>query len=220
VVRATIAYPELFPAIQAGSLFTPITYISGEVGWSNPSTEVIREFEAEWNGQGISCFTSIGTGHKGVTQINTSNIPNSLNSAIEKMATDSQRVAEEVAHRFTGQNNYFRLNVEQGLQRTESHKILKPEDVVVHTRAYLGSVWVDGSVDRLVDSLLRTIEVLPWQTTEEIFKETMGGYISNARACIEDIANQTIKQEVAEVVSALELIGVCTEAWYLAMTDR
>jgi hypothetical protein len=124
------------------------------------------------------------------------------------MATDSQRVAEEVAHRFTGQNNYFRLNVEQGLQRTESHKALKAEDVVVHTRAYLGSVWVGGSVDRMIESLLRTIEVLPWQTTQESFKEDMNQYISNVQACIDGIINQTMKQQAAEVVSTLELIRV------------
>jgi hypothetical protein len=181
---------------------------------------VIREFEAEWNGQSILCFTSIGTGHPGVIQVDTSNVSNILNSALEKMATDSQRVAEEIVHRFKGRHNYFRINVEQGLQRTDGHKALKPEDVVVHTKAYLGSARVDISVDRMVGSLLQAVEVPPWQTTEEIFKETMGGYVSNARACIEDITNQTIKQEVADVVSILELIRVCAEAWHLAMTDR
>jgi hypothetical protein len=170
---------------------------------------VIREFEAEWKGQSIFCFTSIGTGHQGVIQVDTSSIPNSINSALEKMATDSQRVAEEIAHRFNGQHNYFRLSVEQGLQRTEGHEALRPEDVVVHTRAYLGSVWVDGSVDRMVDSLLRAVEVLPWHTTQESFKYNMKQYISNARACIEGITNQTIKDQVAEIVSALELVQVC-----------
>jgi hypothetical protein len=156
VARATIAYPGLFPVIQAGTGTGPISvgYISGEVGWSNPSTEIIREFEAEWRGQGILCFTSIGTGHQGVIQVDTSSILNSINPTLEKMATDSQRVTEEIAHRFMGQRNYFRLNVEQGLQRTDGQKTLKPEDVVVHTKAYLGSVWVDTSVDRLVDSIL------------------------------------------------------------------
>jgi hypothetical protein len=124
------------------------------------------------------------------------------------MATDGQRVAEEIAHRFIGQNNYFRLNVEQGLQRPDDHRALKLEDVVVHTRAYLGSAWVDASVGRIVDTL-RTIEVLPWQTTEESFKKDMKHYISNARASIEGITNQTINKEAAEVVSALELIRVC-----------
>jgi hypothetical protein len=208
VARAIIAYPGLFPPIQAGPVPTSVSYISGEVGWSNPSTEVIREFEAEWKGQGISCFTSIGTGHQGVIQVDTSSVSDTLNSALEKMATDSQRVAEEIAHRFKGQHNYFRLNVEHGLQSPGTHKTLKPEDVVVHTKAYLGSVWADISVDRIVDSLLRAVDVLPWQTTQESFKDDMKQYISNSRACIAAITIQNIKQEVAEVVSALELIRV------------
>jgi hypothetical protein len=126
------------------------------------------------------------------------------------MATDGQRVAEEIAHRFMGQNNYFRLNVEQGLQRSDDHRALKPEDVVVHTTAYLGSAWVDASVDRIVDTLLRTIEILPWQTTQESFRETIEKYISNARACIAAITNPAIQQEFTEVTPALELIRVRT----------
>jgi hypothetical protein len=206
--RAVIAYSGLFPFIKAGPELALVAYISAEVGWSNPSMEVIREFEAEWKGQGISCFASIGTGHQGIIQVDTTNIPNNLNSALEKMATDSQRVAEELAHRFKGQHNYFRLNVEQGLQRTDGYRAPKPEDVVVHTKAYLGSVWVNTTVDRMVDSLLRAVEVLPWQTTQDSFKGIMKQYISDARVCIEGITNQPIKQEVAEVVSALELIWV------------
>lgn len=208
VARAAISYPGLFPAIKIGPRLAPVTYISGEIGWSNPSIELIREFEAEWKGQGILCFASIGTGHQSIIRVDTSNMSDALDPAFEKMATDSQRVAEEIAHRFKGQHNYFRLSVEQGFQRNEDHRTLQLEDVIVHTKAYLGSTWVDTSVDRLVNSLLQAVELFPWQTTRENFEQMMEKYISNARICIGSIAINVIKEGLNEAVSILELIRV------------
>jgi hypothetical protein len=124
------------------------------------------------------------------------------------MATDCQRVAEEIAHRFQRRNNFFRLSVEQGFQLTGGHTELRLEDVAVHTQAYLESTWTSISVDRLVDSLLRADEVLPWPTTRENFEETMETYLSNARSCTGHIQRDEIKQGIVEAVRILELIRV------------
>jgi hypothetical protein len=165
VAKAMLVGPGLLASVKLGSELAPVNYVSGELGWNNPSKEVIQEFEAEWKGEGILCFASIGTGHQGTIQVNTSSTPNTLNSAAVKMATDCQRVVEEIFHLFQRQNNYFRLSVEQGLQLTDGQKALRLEDVIIHTKAFLGSNWANISVDQLVDALLRANEVLPWQTT-------------------------------------------------------
>jgi hypothetical protein len=169
---------------------------------------VIREFETEWKREGILCFASIGTGHQGTIQVKTSSTPNTLNSAAVKMATDCQRVAEEIAYLFQRQNNYFRLSVEQGLQLTDGQKALRLEDVIIHTKAFLGSNWANISVDQLVDALLRADEVVPWQTTREKFEQTIATCVSNARFCVEHINMDEVKRGIIQAVSVLELIQV------------
>jgi hypothetical protein len=208
VAKATLARPGLLVSVQLGPELAPVNYASGELGWNNPSKEVIREFEAEWKREGILCFASIGTGHQGTIQVKMSSTPNTLNSAAVKMATDCQRVAEEIAHLFQRQNNYFRLSVEQGLQLTDGQKALRLEDVIIHTKAFLGSNWANISVDQLVDALLRADEVLPWQTTREKFEETIVTCVSNARFCVEHINMDEVKQGIIQAASILELIQV------------
>jgi hypothetical protein len=208
VAKATLARSGLLTSVPLGSELAPVNYVSGELGWNNPSKEVIREFESEWKREGIICFTSIGAGHPGIIKVESSDILTTLNSTAEKMATDCQRVAEEIAHRFQRQNNYFRLSVEQGLQLTDSQTGLRSEDVIVHTKAYLDSTWTSISVDRLVDSLVRADEVLPWQTTRENFEEAMEIYLSNTRSCDGRIEMDEIKQGILEATSILELIRV------------
>jgi hypothetical protein len=208
VAKATLARPGLLLSVQLGPELVPVNYVSGELGWNNPSKEVIKEFEAEWKHEGILCFASIGTGHQGSMQVKASSAPDALNSTAEKMVTDCQRVAEEIAHRFQRHNNYFRLSVEQGLQLADGQKALRLEDVTIHTKAYLDSTWTNISVDRLVGSLIRADEVLPWQTTRENFEETMKSYLSNAQSCAERIEMDEIKQGILEAGSILELIRV------------
>jgi hypothetical protein len=208
VVKATLARPDLLPSIQLGPELVSVNYVSGELGWNNPSKEVIKEFEAEWKHESILCFASIGTGHQGAIQVKESSAPVTLNSAAEKMATDCERVAEEIAHRFQGQKNYFRLSVEQGFQSTEDQTALRLQDVVVHTKVYLDSTWVNISVDRLVGSLLQADEVLPWQATRENFEETMRTYLSNAQSCVDCIKINEIKQGILEAFDILESIRV------------
>jgi hypothetical protein len=208
VAKATLTYPGSLPPVQLGRKLAPVTYVCGELGWNNPSKEVIREFETEWKREGILCFASIGTGHQGPEKVNTSSVRSASKSTEERVAADCQQVAEEIAHRFQGQNNYFRLSVEQGLQSTEGQTTLRPGDVIVHTKAYLKSTWTDVSVDGLVGSLLRADKIFPWQTTRERFEETMESYLSSTRSCEDCIKIDEVKHDNFETVRTLELIRV------------
>jgi hypothetical protein len=202
VAKATLVRPGLLPSIRLGPEPAHVSYISGELGWNNPSKEVIREFEVEWKHEGILCFTSIGTGHQGTIQVK------SLNTPAEKMATDCQRVAEEIAYRFQKQNNYFRLNVEQGFQHTNGQQMLRLGDVMVHTKAYLDSNWADILVDQLVDALLRADEAVPWQTTRENFEKTMTTYLTNTQSYVDYSNIDEVKQGLLKAAGILELIRV------------
>jgi hypothetical protein len=179
---------------------------------------VILEFEAEWKREAILCFASIGTGNQGTIKFESADTLTTLTSTAEKMATDCQRVAEELTHRFQRQNNYFRFSVEQGFQLADGQTITRPENVIVHTKAYLDSTWTNISVDRLVTSLLRADEVLPWQATRENFEETMEIYLSNARPCAGRIKMDDIKQGILEAASILELIRVRSQSRSVIVT--
>lgn len=206
LVRAAFTGSGLAPSAQLGVELAGVTYISGEFGWNNPSKEVIKEFEAEWKREGILCFASIGAGHGGI--IHTTSDPHFRNSTAEKMATDSQRIAEEIAHRFQGQSNYFRLSVEQGFQQAEGQNALKLEDMIVHTKAYLDSTWANTSVDRLVVSVLQVDKVFPWQTTREIFEKVVEKYLHDIRSSLDVIEIDEVKEEIRTALLTLKLIQV------------
>ena len=70
------------------------------------------------------------------------------------MATDTQKVAEEVQTRFKNcPGLYYRFNVDRGLEDTLLDEWNKLRDVKTCTIAYLG----ESSVSKSVDQLVRTI---------------------------------------------------------------
>jgi hypothetical protein len=110
--RATLAHPDLFPPARIGPLAFEQVYITGDMGWKNPSNEVIREFEALWPSQNIACLASVGSGHEGIIRIEGPSGSEAVTNAMERIATDCEKIAQDVAYRFQGRNTYFRLNVE------------------------------------------------------------------------------------------------------------
>lgn len=214
VIRATLAHPNAFPGISIGPKLTQQVYISGEIGWNNPSNEVIREFEAQWKDGKIACLASIGAGHEGVVRIDDSTMFSTFDNAVERTATDCEKVSEEVAYRFRGKNSYFRLSVEQGLQLTGRNKLLTLEEVLSCTSAYLSSSGVSISVDALVESLLQDLEIPEWWTMKEHFKEELNAYISNAKECANKLTINEVKSAGLEIVHVLETIGVSSSTIY------
>jgi hypothetical protein len=181
--------------------------ISGEIGWSNPTQEVVKEFEANWPQQKLACLASIGPGHEDPVQIDTQDIAGTLDLAIGRVATDRERIAQDIAYRFHGRNMYFRLNVERGLQQDKKHVTLG--DIETHTRNYLCSPGVTESVDKLTDTLLRTTDPLGWSTTTEHFEQSLDAYISDGQKWVEKIQSREIRTAAQEMVQTLEAIRVC-----------
>jgi hypothetical protein len=182
-------------------------YVTGELGWKNPSNEVIREFEALWPSQSIACLTSIGSGHEGVIQIDGSS---AAAGAMERMATDCEKIAQEVMYRFQGRNTYFRVCVEQGLQQNAARRPLALPEIEAHTRSYLRSPGTKNILERLVESLLCAVEVSPWTTTRDLFETTIDEYISEYSKVVDDIPVAMVKLSVLEGVYLLNKIRVCT----------
>ncbi|CAE7123276.1 unnamed protein product, partial [Rhizoctonia solani] len=147
---ATMAHPDFFKSIDITEDSLKYTLVSGELGTSNPLAHVLTEVRELYPGRHVSCIMSIGAGHVG-----TIHIPDSTyhwaslaqGTRIKSMASDSERVAEEMAKRFQGTGVYFRFNVDQGIQDIEADDWEKLSSVNAHTRAYLIKNEVRGNLD-------------------------------------------------------------------------
>jgi hypothetical protein len=96
--------------------------------------------------------------------------------------------------------------VERGLQ--QNNKQVTLGDIETHTRNYLCSSGVTESVDKLIDTLLRTTDPPEWSTTTEIFEQTLDEYISDGQKWVDTIQSSAVKVAAQEVVRILEAIRV------------
>jgi hypothetical protein len=208
---AALAYPNTLAPVKIGYGLVEQVCISGEIGWSNPTHEVVREFEAKWPKQKLACIVSIGAGHEGPVQIDAGDVAGTLDSAIRQITTDRERIAQDVSYRFHGRDMYFRFNVERGLEQEKRR--MTPGDVETHTRNYLCSLGVTESVDKLIDTLLRGTEPPEWSTTPEYFERTLDKYISNSQEWVNKIRSNEMKEAAQEVVQTLEAIRVCARVF-------
>jgi hypothetical protein len=204
---AALAYPNTVAPVKIGDNIIEQICISGEIGWSNPTQEVVKEFEANWPRQKLACLASIGTGYDGSVQIDAENLTGTFDLAMHRVATDRERIAQDIAYRFHGRNMYFRLNVEQGLHKHKKQTNLA--DTKAHTGNYLCSPGVTESVDKLIDTLLRTTEPSEWPTTTEHFEQTIDAYILDGQEWVDKIQSSAIKAAARELIRILEVIRVC-----------
>ncbi|KEP45946.1 putative calcium-independent phospholipase A2-gamma, partial [Rhizoctonia solani 123E] len=140
---ATMAHPAFFKSIDIAEGALKYSFVGGELGNSNPLAHVLGEVRDLYPGQYVSCIMSVGAGHA-----HTIHIPSTdrqlASLAMKAMATDSERVAEEMARRFQDTTGvYFRFNVDQGIQDVETDDWEKLGTVGAHTRAYLSKNEVD-----------------------------------------------------------------------------
>ncbi|CAE6352533.1 unnamed protein product [Rhizoctonia solani] len=142
-VYATMAHPDFFKSIEISDGSLKYSFIGGELGNSNPLAHVLSEIHDLYPDEYVSCIMSIGAGYAHTIQI-----PNGdrqqVSIATRAMATDSERVAEEMARRFQDTTGvYFRFNVDQGIQDVEADDWEKLSTVGAHTQAYLNKSEVD-----------------------------------------------------------------------------
>jgi hypothetical protein len=201
---AALAYPNTVAPVKIGDDLIEQICISGEIGWSNPTQEVVKEFEASWPRQKLACLASIGAGHDAPIQINVEDISGTLDTAIERIATDRERIAQDIAYRFHGRDIYLRFNLERGLQREQTSLV----DIEMVTRDYLRSPDVTESVSKLTDTLMRPTEPPEWSTTTDCFEQTLDDYISDGQKWTNKIQSDSVKAPAQEVVRILEAIRV------------
>ncbi|KZT37348.1 FabD/lysophospholipase-like protein, partial [Sistotremastrum suecicum HHB10207 ss-3] len=163
--RATSAAPTFFDPIFIGEGRVGERYIDGGMGRNNPITQVREEAKLIFPERRIGCLVSIGAGKGETISIPRTSLvqkvpglqrhlPLKTIEAMKKMATDSERTAEETERDFQGQPEvYFRLNVEQGMQKVGLSQWERLSEVTSHTEAYLRHAGPDQRLGAIVAAL-------------------------------------------------------------------
>ncbi|XP_006464094.1 hypothetical protein AGABI2DRAFT_153069 [Agaricus bisporus var. bisporus H97] len=154
--RATSAAPIFFKRIEIGR---NQPFIDGGLGRNNPSQVVLEEANALFGARQIGCLVSIGTGQAGIIGIKKPgvwqrNIPKAVIDALRAITTDCESTHEVMLHRFSFlPYTYFRVNVEQGMQRLELSEWEKLDNVKAHTMQYMQKEEVAEKLALLVSAI-------------------------------------------------------------------
>lgn len=170
---ATMAHPDLFKGIDIFCASGPQSFVGGELGCSNPIAHVLSEVSQLYPSRQVACVISIGAGHA-----RTIHVPDpSLRRLVlrtqdvvvmKDMATDSERVAEEMAVRFRDTKGvYFRFNVDQGMQDMKAGSWERRQEVVAHTSSYLRKNETQHRLECAVWSSIDRLETVPTRHTDQ-----------------------------------------------------
>ncbi|KAH7343782.1 acyl transferase/acyl hydrolase/lysophospholipase [Rhizoctonia solani] len=150
---ATMAHPDLFKSFDIGSPPLNQSFVDAGLGCNNPLVHVLAEVKVIYPDRYVATITSVGTGHTRTIQIpNISRglLPIAALTATKNIATDTERVAEEMTRRFNSTKGvYFRLNVDQGMQSVDMDGWEQLAEVREHTRAYMRLVDASKRIDKM-----------------------------------------------------------------------
>ncbi|PHH90065.1 hypothetical protein CDD83_4604 [Cordyceps sp. RAO-2017] len=149
VVRATSAATTFFKPIQVGR--DGIEFVDAGFGYNNPCEILIQEAERQFPQRRRLQVLSIGTGLGDVVDIGNARLD--ILKALKKMATTSKKVAARLDNRFGDDGQYFRFNVDRGLEDVTLSDWDKASKIAAHTRNYLNEN--QRMVSRFVDAFTR-----------------------------------------------------------------
>lgn len=135
VARATSAATTFFESIQVGR--DGIEFIDAGFGYNNPCDELIKAAQQTFPGRRDHLVLSIGTGLGNVVDIKDTRL--SIIKALRSMATSSQKVAANLDHRYGDRDQYFRFNVDRGLEDITLSDWEQASTIAAHTRNYLAA---------------------------------------------------------------------------------
>ncbi|KAG8710776.1 hypothetical protein FRC09_020940, partial [Ceratobasidium sp. 395] len=155
VLRATMAHPELFKSFQVGETSgTSEWLVGGDVACSNPTPHVLAEFSALYPEHQVASIVCIGAGHARTIQIPKPNplhrlMPMNVLMAMKGIATDSERVAQDMASRFQSTTGvYLRFSLDQGMQDARISRWQSKSEMAAHTRSYLQKAEVNEKIGK------------------------------------------------------------------------
>ncbi|OIW30051.1 FabD/lysophospholipase-like protein [Coniochaeta ligniaria NRRL 30616] len=149
VARATSAATTFFKPIRVGR--DGVEFVDAGFGYNNPCEVLVEEAQRQFPGHLSMRVLSIGTGLGDVVAIENTRM--SIIKALKKMATSSKKVAASLDDRYGGSGQYYRFNVDQGLQDITLSDWEKASTISAHTRNYLSDN--QRAIREFVHSLVR-----------------------------------------------------------------
>lgn len=145
VARATSATTTYFRSIKVGR--DGIEFINAGFGYNNPCDELIKEAQLVFGKDREPQVLSIGTGLGPEVSIKDTRL--SLLNALKNMSTTPNRVAARLEHQYGGSGQYFRFNVDRGLEHIAISDWAQAGNIAAHTRNYLSEQ--SKAIDELIN---------------------------------------------------------------------
>ena len=140
----------------ATTFFKPITigrdgieFVDAGFGYNNPCEVLIEEARRQFPGRGRLQVLSIGTGLGDVVSIGDTRL--SILKALKRMASSSKAVAARLDGQYGDSGQYYRFNVDQGLNDITLSDWEKSSTISAHTHNYLKER--QRTIKKYVDSL-------------------------------------------------------------------
>ncbi|KAG6895004.1 hypothetical protein C0992_003559 [Termitomyces sp. T32_za158] len=154
--HATIAAPDLFKPVSITSGGLSETFVGARFRCSNPTNLVLKEAIKVFGlFQPVASFVNIGAGHLGpVSWESTRVFSKQMMDLLYQISTDCEAQAEDFVENYMQiPGLFYRLNVEQGLQKMPVDDWNKQGEIQTHSKAYLEKAKVTNEVNSLVTIL-------------------------------------------------------------------
>ncbi|WYZ37980.1 hypothetical protein EsH8_II_001486 [Colletotrichum jinshuiense] len=133
VARATSAATTFFKPIRVGR--DGVEFVDAGFGYNNPCEILIDEARRQFPSRPQIQILSIGTGLGDVVDIGTTRM--AIIQALKKMATSSKKVTARMDDQYGDSDQYYRFNVDRGLEDVTLSDWEKASKISAHTKNYI-----------------------------------------------------------------------------------
>lgn len=133
VAMATSAATTFFKSVKMGP--NGIDFVDAALGYNNPSEVLIQEAHRLFPRNQDLCLLSIGTGLGGTVSIRDTRT--SILRMLKRIGTESNKVADRLQDKYDGTDQYFRFNVDRGLEDVTLADWRMDSDISAYTHNYL-----------------------------------------------------------------------------------
>lgn len=112
-----------------------IDFVDAALGFNNPSEVLIQEAHRVFPQNQELCLVSIGTGLGGIVSIRDTR--GSIIRMLRRIGTESIKVADRLLDKYDGTDQYFRFNVDRGLEDITLADWRMDSNISAHTHNYL-----------------------------------------------------------------------------------
>ncbi|GKT41628.1 calcium-independent phospholipase A2-gamma [Colletotrichum spaethianum] len=165
VARATSAATTFFKPIRVGR--DEVEFVDAGFGYNNPSEVLVDEARRQFPARPRLQVLSIGTGLGDVVDIGNSRMD--IIRALKKMATSSKNVAARMEDQYGDSDQYFRFNVDRGLEDVTLSDWEKASKISAHTKNYIRES--RRGIERFVRHYTGSVEVHDAPTVAELIGE-------------------------------------------------